>query len=113
MFLLRFLLSLLPSTKKLPTMHLPSLQLPTVLASLLKTLLLCHILTFRSIVDKLWKAQKLEDLTIKKVRAAAEEELDLEDGWFKGEEDWNEKSKELIKNAVVRSFKVPIEVYDR
>jgi hypothetical protein len=49
-------------------------------------------------------ASDREQLTVKKVRTAAEEELDLDTGFFLSPE-WKDKSKNIIKDHVVR---VPI-----
>jgi len=41
-----------------------------------------------------------DNLTLKRVRIAAEEQLELEDGWFKTNSKWNARSKELIQKHV-------------
>lgn len=56
--------------------------------------------TLRDVVVAIYKSGKEEDLTTKRVRARAETELGLSDGFFKQPE-WNQKSKTLIMEAVV------------
>jgi len=41
-----------------------------------------------------------DSLTLKRVRIAAEEKLELEDGWFKTNSKWNVRSKELVHKHV-------------
>ena len=55
----------------------------------------------RHTVQETYKAGNLEDITIKRVRKAAEVKLDLREGFFKSHSDWNQKSKEIIQSEVV------------
>ena len=69
----------------------------------------------RLAVQRVYKLGNLEELTVKRVRSAAEKDLDLEDGFFKSDETWKERSKNVIQSEVVRTTKVltpsnPIEV---
>jgi hypothetical protein len=45
-----------------------------------------------------------DEVTVKKVRTAAEERLDLDPGFFKNHANWNAKSKEVIEDAFVRQY---------
>lgn len=57
-----------------------------------------------ALVNAVRNAQRkgeLEEITVNKARAAAEEELALRDGFFKGDSEWKAKSKEIIGLAVV------------
>ena len=55
----------------------------------------------RQTVQKIYKAGNLEELTVKRVRKAAEEWLELKEGFFKAHGDWNKKSKDVIQSEVV------------
>ena len=57
--------------------------------------------TLRDVVIATHKSGKDEDLTVKRVRARAERELGLKDGFFKTHEAWNQKSGKAIREAVV------------
>ena len=52
-------------------------------------------------VKDMYKSEKLEDLTIKRVRKAAELDLELEEDFYKSDEKWKEKSRDVISKAVV------------
>ena len=54
----------------------------------------------RQIVRQIYKAGNLEELTVKRVRTAAEKNLGLEDGFFK-ESQWKVKSKAIIEAEAV------------
>lgn len=54
----------------------------------------------RDAVIAIHKSGKEDDLTVKRVRARAEQNLYLPDGFFKSEE-WKQKSNDLIREAVV------------
>lgn len=56
----------------------------------------------RHAVQIVYKNGNVEDLTIKRIRNAAEKNLDLEDGFFKNDATWKEKSKSIIQAEVVR-----------
>jgi hypothetical protein len=55
----------------------------------------------RDIVIAIHKSGKAEELTVKRVRARAEKELDLDEGFFKTDATWKEKSQKTIVDAVV------------
>lgn len=55
----------------------------------------------RDIVIAIHKSGKTDDLTVKRVRARAEKELSLDDGFFKTDASWKEKSQKTIVDAVV------------
>jgi hypothetical protein len=54
----------------------------------------------RDVVVSIHKSGKEDDLTVKRVRTRAEDKLRLPNGFFQ-HEDWKQKSKELILEAVV------------
>ncbi|CAN9250703.1 unnamed protein product [Alternaria alternata] len=54
----------------------------------------------RDIVIAIHKSGKSDDLTVKRVRARAEKELGLNDGFFKTDSAWKEKSQKTIVDAV-------------
>ncbi|KAI4619018.1 hypothetical protein J4E83_005970 [Alternaria metachromatica] len=54
----------------------------------------------RDIVIAIHKSGKSEDLTVKRVRARAEKELALDEGFFKTDSTWKEKSQKVIVDAV-------------
>ncbi|RDW86753.1 putative transcriptional regulator [Aspergillus mulundensis] len=56
--------------------------------------------TLRETVATIFKTGKTEDLTVKRVRLAAEKALQLEDGFFKSNGDWKAKSDRIIKDEV-------------
>lgn len=58
----------------------------------------------RKTVGHFYAEERYDDLTVKRVRAAAAEELGLDEGWFKAHEDWNARSKEVINSEVVSSI---------
>ena len=58
------------------------------------------------IIAELYRTNKLEEITVKRVRTAAEQELSLEPGWFKSHAEWRNRSKNFIaEEAVNRHFK--------
>lgn len=57
----------------------------------------------RDIVLAIHKSGKTDDLTVKRVRARAEKELGLDDGYLKTDAIWKGRSQETIKEAVVGS----------
>jgi hypothetical protein len=57
---------------------------------------------FREIIAELYRNNTLEELTVKRVRIAAEQELSLEPGWFKTHEEWKDRSKIFITEECVR-----------
>jgi hypothetical protein len=57
--------------------------------------------TIRDIISELYRTDKLEQLTVKRVRIAAEQELSLDPGWFKTHEVWKDRSKKFIEEEAV------------
>lgn len=57
----------------------------------------------RQAVQNVYKTGDLEQLTVKRIRKAAEEDLDLQDGYFKEDTVWKDKSKAIIESEVVRN----------
>jgi hypothetical protein len=55
----------------------------------------------RDIVISIHKSGKSDDLTVKRVRARAEKELGLDEGFFKTDSTWKHKSQKVIVDAVV------------
>lgn len=55
----------------------------------------------RDVVSDMFKAGKMEELTVKRVRLAAEKVLGIEEGFFKGDEVWKARSDKFIKDEVV------------
>lgn len=51
----------------------------------------------RDEVAKVFKSGKMEELTVKRVRSAAEKNLGLTEGYFKTTGDWKARSEEVIK----------------
>ncbi len=56
----------------------------------------------RNAVQKVYKMGNLDDLTVRRIRKVVEEDLDLQDGFFKNDPIWNTKSKSVIQSEVVR-----------
>ncbi|RHZ57965.1 hypothetical protein CDV55_104980 [Aspergillus turcosus] len=54
----------------------------------------------RDAVAKIYRSGKMEELTVKRVRLAAERALGLEEGFFKGDSAWKSKSDQAIKDEV-------------
>jgi len=55
----------------------------------------------RNTVTRIYENGNLEDLTVRRVREAAEDKLGLERGWFKAHPYWKNRSKELIEQEAV------------
>lgn len=55
----------------------------------------------RDVVQQVYKTGNLEELTVKRVRIAAEKFLNLKDGFYKSEPTWNQESKRIIRSEVV------------
>lgn len=55
---------------------------------------------FRDVVVGIYEAGNTDDLTVKRVRTKAEEKLGLPGGFFKQDE-WKQKSNDMIHEAVV------------
>ena len=58
-------------------------------------------LALRRAVDRIYDQGNAEDLTFKRIRKAAEERLDLEDGFYKSRPTWKDKSKAIIESQIV------------
>ena len=56
--------------------------------------------SLRHAVQAVYRSGDMEELTVKRIRKAAEEALKLHDGFFKGE-DWKDRSKRIIEDEVV------------
>ncbi|KAL4938009.1 hypothetical protein BDV06DRAFT_201908 [Aspergillus oleicola] len=54
----------------------------------------------RDVVAKIFKTGKTEQLTVKRVRLAAEQALQIEEGFFKSTGDWKARSDRIIKDEV-------------
>lgn len=57
----------------------------------------------QNIVQEIYESRKVEDLTVKRVRIAAEKRLGLRTDFFKDHPVWKEKSKDIIQAEVVRA----------
>lgn len=55
----------------------------------------------RNTVIETFKSGNLEELTVKRVRMATEKRLQLEEGFFRNNAVWKEKSMEIIKAEAV------------
>jgi hypothetical protein len=55
----------------------------------------------RDVVADIYKSGNMEELTVKRVRVAAEKALAVEEGFFKGSSIWKSKSDQIIKDEVV------------
>lgn len=58
----------------------------------------------RNAVQRVYKLGNLEELTVKRIRTAAEQDLDLEEDFFKTDSTWKGKSKKIIESEVVRTI---------
>lgn len=58
----------------------------------------------RDEVAKVFKSGKMEELTVKRVRRAVEQNIGLAEGYFKSTEEWKARSEHIIKDAVVSFF---------
>ena len=56
----------------------------------------------RNAVQKVYIMGNMENLTVKPIRKAVEEDLGLQDGFFQKDPIWNTKSKSVIQSEVVR-----------
>lgn len=61
----------------------------------------------RNAVQRVYKLGNMEELTVKRIRAAAEQDLDLEEDFFKTDTTWKVKSKNIIESEVVRTNRCP------
>lgn len=55
----------------------------------------------RDVVADTFKSGKTDELTVKRMRLAAEKALGIEDGFFRGDSVWKVKSDQIIKEEVV------------
>lgn len=55
----------------------------------------------RDAVAEVFRSGKMEELTVKRVRMAAEQALGLTEGFFKGDTEWKGESDRIIKDEVV------------
>ena len=60
--------------------------------------------SLRDEVAAIFKNGNMEELTVKRVRLAAEKKLGLTEGYFKQTGDWKARSEEIIKSEVVRDL---------
>ena len=67
----------------------------------------------RRAVQNVYKSGNLEELTVKRVRQAVEVELGLEEGFFKTDLEWRDRSKNLICAEVVSSLSSSSVVLER
>ncbi|KAJ5768445.1 hypothetical protein N7533_001028 [Penicillium manginii] len=58
-----------------------------------------------------WESGRQEEITVKRVRLAVEEELKLEGGFFRTTGDWKAKSEEIIRDQVVRLLQLSSGLY--
>ncbi|KAL3482437.1 hypothetical protein BJX99DRAFT_2602 [Aspergillus californicus] len=54
----------------------------------------------RDVVARIYKAGNMEELTVKRIRLAAEKSMQLEEGFFKSNGDWKTRSDQIIKDEV-------------
>lgn len=57
--------------------------------------------SLRDEVAAIFKSGNMEELTMKRVRLAAEKKLGLEEGFFKSTGNWKPRSDQIIKDEVV------------
>lgn len=55
----------------------------------------------RDVVAGIFKSGKVEELTVKRVRLAAEKKLGIDEGFFKDDGDWKKRSDQIIKEEAV------------
>lgn len=60
----------------------------------------------RDVVANIFQKGTLDDLTVKRVRAATEKSLGLDEGFFKGDESWKPRSDAVIKQEAVFMIRV-------
>lgn len=59
----------------------------------------------RDVVGDVFASGKMEELTVKRVRLAAEKKLKIEEGFFKGDGEWKARSDQVIKDEVVSDLR--------
>lgn len=57
----------------------------------------------RDAVHRIYQRKDLHNLTVKRIRQSVEEDLKLQEDFFKQDSVWKEKSKTIIQSEVVRS----------
>ena len=55
----------------------------------------------RDAVAEVFRSRKMDQLTVKRMRLAAEKALGLEEGFFKHDAEWKGESERIIKDEVV------------
>lgn len=65
----------------------------------------------RDVVAGIFKSGKVEELTVKRVRLAAEKKLGIEEGFFKDDGDWKKRSDQIIKEEAVSGMSVVFRFY--
>lgn len=58
----------------------------------------------REVVIAIHKSGNHDELTVKRVRARAEKELKLQDGFLKTDPQWKQKSQDTIHDTVVSEY---------
>lgn len=58
--------------------------------------------TLRYAVQNVYKSGNLENLTVRRIRKSVEDDLNLEEDFFKTDDTWTSKSKLVIQAEVVR-----------
>ncbi len=58
--------------------------------------------TLRDAVQNVYKSGNLENLTVRRIRKSVEDDLNLEEDFFKTDDTWTSKSKLVIQAEVVR-----------
>lgn len=56
----------------------------------------------RQVISRFFKSSKQDELTVRRVRTEAEQELKLSKAFFKSDAKWKDKSQEIIGDEVVR-----------
>ncbi|PGH23816.1 hypothetical protein AJ80_02064 [Polytolypa hystricis UAMH7299] len=56
----------------------------------------------RDVVAKIFKTGNLEELTVKRIRSATEKALGLDEGFFKNDEAWKQRSDKIIKEEAAK-----------
>ncbi|KAI9707201.1 MAG: hypothetical protein M1836_000161 [Candelina mexicana] len=66
----------------------------------------------RNAVKKVFKSECLEDLTVKRIRKATEEQLELAEEFFKHDSEWNARSKYIIEEEAEAQHALRDEIGD-
>jgi hypothetical protein len=63
----------------------------------------------RRVIERIFKSGDHDNLTLKRVRKAAEDDLELPNDFFRTNDDWKERSKVFITSEVVSlGFCLPV-----